>query len=65
MLKFIESQVGQIIARNGILALILAWALWKNDGLTERLFVLIQNNTDAMINETRAFIELKQAITAR
>jgi hypothetical protein len=48
MLKFLESHIGQIIARNGILAVILAWALWKNDNLTERLFQLISNNTATM-----------------
>jgi len=60
VLKFIESQVGQIIARNGILAIILAWALWKNDGLTERLFTVIENNTHALIEMRQIINQEKQ-----
>ena len=45
MMKFMESAIGQVIARNGILAVILCWALWANQSLVERLFVVIQNNT--------------------
>jgi hypothetical protein len=52
MLAFMESNLGQLIARNGILAVILAWALWSNHGLQERLFVIIENNT-------KAFLEVK------
>ena len=48
MIRFLESSIGQVIARNGILAIILAWALWQNKGLTERLFVIIENNTATM-----------------
>lgn len=55
MLKFMESELGQLIARNGVLALILAWALWSNHNLVERLFVVIENNT-------RAFEEVKSAL---
>jgi hypothetical protein len=48
MIRFLESGVGQLIARSGILAIILAWALYQNNSLTERLFVIIENNTATM-----------------
>jgi len=48
MLKFMESTIGQIVARNGILAIILAFALWSNYNLVERLFQIIENNTKVM-----------------
>lgn len=55
MKAFLESEVGQVLARNGVLALILAWALYSNHNLVERLFVLIENNT-------RAFEEVKSVL---
>ena len=48
MIKFMESNLGQIVARNGVLAIILTWALWQNQNLIERLFALIENNTKAL-----------------
>lgn len=48
MIRFLESGLGQVIARSGILAVILVWALWRNDIITERLFVIIENNTATM-----------------
>ena len=48
MIKFMESPFGQVIARNGVLAIILAWALWSNHNMVERLFTLIENNTRAL-----------------
>lgn len=47
MIRFLESSIGQIIARNGILAIILAFSLWSNSRLVERLFVVLENNTRA------------------
>ena len=58
MTEFLKSNIAQIIARNGILAVILAWALYANHGMTERLFVVIENNT-------RAFVELKNSLDGR
>lgn len=55
MKAFLESEVGQVLARNGVLALILAWALYSNHNLVERLFVVIENNT-------RAFEEVKSVL---
>lgn len=52
--EFWESPIGQIIARNGILAVILAWALWANDKMVERFIVLIENNTKAMVEVKKA-----------
>lgn len=48
MIRFLESSLGQLIARNGILAVILAWSMWSNHGLVERLFLIIENNTKAL-----------------
>ena len=47
MKAFLESEVGQVLARNGVLAIILAWALYSNHNMVERLFVVIENNTRA------------------
>lgn len=55
MKAFLESEIGQVVARNGVLAIILAWALWSNHTLVERLFVLIENNT-------RAFEEVRSVL---
>jgi len=55
MKAFLESEVGQVLARNGVLAIILAWALYSNHNLVERLFVVIENNT-------RAFEEVKSVL---
>lgn len=54
MKAFLESPIGQTIARGGVLAVILAWALWVNDKNTERLFTIIENNTTAMHEVKRA-----------
>lgn len=48
MVEFWKSDLGQVFARNGILAVLLGWALWYNHGLVERLFTLIENNTRVM-----------------
>lgn len=48
MMDFIKSDLGKIVARNGILAVILAWSLWANQTLVQRLFVIVENNTKAM-----------------
>ncbi len=55
MKAFLESEIGQVVARNGVLAVILAWALWMNHNLVERLFVVIENNT-------RAFEEVRSVL---
>lgn len=55
MRDFLENPLMQIIARNGILAVILAWSMYVNHGLTERLLSLIENNT-------RAFQEMKSTL---
>lgn len=55
MKAFLESEVGQVLARNGVLAIILAWALYSNHNMVERLFIVIENNT-------RAFEEVKSAL---
>ena len=55
MKAFLESEVGQVLARNGVLAIILAWSLYSNHNLVERLFVVIENNT-------RAFEEVKSVL---
>jgi hypothetical protein len=54
MKAFFESPIGQIVARTGVLGVILAWALWSNDKLVERLFVIIENNTKALIEVKKA-----------
>jgi hypothetical protein len=56
MRLFLESPLGQVIARNGILAVILAWSLWSNDKIVERLFVLIEGQTRALI-EVKGVLE--------
>lgn len=58
MVDFLNSALGQIIARNGILAVILAWSMYSNHGLVERLFTVIESNTKAM-TELRALISDK------
>ena len=42
------------IAKMGGLGLVLAWSLWRNEKLTDRLFSVIENNTKVMqgINKT-------------
>lgn len=55
MKAFLESEIGQVLARNGVLAVILAWALYVNHNMVERLFVVIENNT-------RAFEEVKAVL---
>lgn len=55
MKDFLESNLGQLIARSGILGVFLAWSMYVNHGLTEKLFSLIENNT-------RAFQEMKSAL---
>lgn len=54
MLRFMESPLGQIVARNGILAIILAWALWTNSQITARLFTVIEKNSVALSELTNA-----------
>ena len=54
MKAFLESPIGQTMARGGILAIILAWALWVNDKNTERLFTIVENNTRAMLEVKKA-----------
>jgi len=35
-------------AKLGGLGLVLAWSLWRNEKLTDRLFSVIENNTKVM-----------------
>lgn len=55
MHAFFETELGKAIAKNGILSIVLAWALYSNHNMVERLFVVIENNT-------RAFEEVKAAL---
>lgn len=56
MIRFLESNIGQLIARSGILAVILAWSMYVNHNLVERLFGLVENNTKAL-QEMKAALE--------
>jgi len=51
---FWESAIGGVLARAGVLGAILVWALWSNDKMVERLFVIIENNTKALIEVKKA-----------
>lgn len=59
MLRFLESGIGQIIARNGILAIILAFQLWQNHGMVERLFGLIEKQTKVTTEVLRVLDEIQ------
>lgn len=59
MKAFLESPIGQTVARGGVLACILVWALWVNDKNTERLFTIVENNTRAMLEVKKACGERK------
>ena len=59
MLKLLNSDLGHLIARNGILAVILVYSLYVNHGLTERLFTVIENNTQALSEFKTAIKDLK------
>lgn len=48
MIRFLSSDVGQIVARNGLLGILLAWFIYANDKMTERLFGVIERNTIAI-----------------
>lgn len=61
MKAFLESPIGQTVARGGILAVMLVWALWVNDKNTERLFTIVENNTRAMLEVKKACGERKAA----
>lgn len=61
MKSFLESPIGQTVARGGILAVMLVWALWVNDKNTERLFTIVENNTRAMLEVKKACGERKAA----
>ncbi len=54
MKAFWESPIGGVLARTGVLGVILGWALWSNDKMVERLFVIIENNTKALIEVRKA-----------
>lgn len=49
MHAFFETELGKAIAKNGILSIVLAWALWANHGLVERIIVMVETNTKALI----------------
>jgi hypothetical protein len=49
-----------LVARNGILAIILAYSLYVNKELTAKLFTVIENNTAAMIEFKSALKGISQ-----
>lgn len=65
MIKFMESAVGQIIARNGILAIILAFSLWMNHEMVTRLFDLIekQNKVSTQVLEVLEQLKTQKGIS--
>ena len=65
MKDFLESTIGQIIARNGILAIILAFSLWSNYNLVERLFILIEKQIEVSTKVLKALDEIqgKRSVT--
>ena len=59
MIKFMESALGRIIARNGVLAIILAFSLYMNHVMVDRLFTLIEKQTEVSTKVLRLLEELK------
>jgi len=49
MQAFFETELGRVVAKNGVLALVLAWTLYVNWGLTEKIILMINSNTAALI----------------
>jgi hypothetical protein len=60
VLKILNSDFGHLVARNGILAIILAYSLYVNKELTAKLFTVIENNTAAMIEFKSALKGISQ-----
>lgn len=44
----LQSELMKTALKSGILGVVLAWALWQNSQITERLFIVVQNNTAAI-----------------
>lgn len=59
MLRFLESSLGQIIARNGILALILAVSMYQNHIMVEKLFTLIERQIAVSTQVLEALNEIQ------
>lgn len=49
------------LAGNGIIGIILAWFMLRNTKLTDELFNVIKNNTEAMAELKSSMNELTQA----
>jgi len=43
-----HQEIMRAFIRAGVLGIVLAWALWENSKLVERVFVVIDNNTKAL-----------------
>lgn len=54
-------QVLTQLAGNGIIGIILAWFMLRNTKLTDELFNVIKNNTEAMAELKSSMNELTQA----
>lgn len=59
LLKILNADLTKVIARNGMLAVILAYTLWVNKELTEKIFTVIENNTAALYEFKSALKDLK------
>lgn len=56
----LESFIAEL-AGNGVLGIVLAWMLYNNRELVNRLFQLVENNTAVMTKLTEEISELKDA----
>ncbi len=64
MIKFMESAIGQIIARNGILAIILAFSMWMNHEMVTRLFTVIETQNKVSAQVLDVLNEIKKGLPA-
>lgn len=49
-----HQEILRAFIRAGVLGIVLAWALWENTKMVERVFVVIDNNTKALSSFERA-----------
>lgn len=45
----IQTEVIKAFIKAGSLGIVLAWALWENSKLTERVFTVVDNNTRVLL----------------
>ena len=52
-------QLAQEFGEYGIIGLLIAWLFWKDWKVTNRIFKVIENNTEALSNLTNKIDNLK------